>query len=223
VDHQQAITMHAVERYLLNELTDSDRDAFEDHYFTCAICAQDIRAGALMRDGARAGMTIDTPVARQTADVIPLERSRRWRAPVNVILPWAVAATLAVVAGYQSLWVVPGLREQAVPLVTAPVLLRPASRGAITTVELPRSGVVAFALDFNRASVASPLSYDLRTIDGQPVAAGVVAAPPAGTPLLLVVPAASLAPGNYLVTVKESGQTDAPIAEYRFAVTKAGT
>jgi hypothetical protein len=39
----------------------------------------------------------------------------------------------------------------------------------------------------------------------------------------LVVPAASLAPGNYLVTVKESGQTDAPIAEYRFAVTKAGT
>ena len=30
MDHQQAIATHATERYLLNELSDSERDAFED-------------------------------------------------------------------------------------------------------------------------------------------------------------------------------------------------
>ena len=41
MDHQQAIATHAAERYLLNELGDADRDAFEEHYFACA----DLRGG----------------------------------------------------------------------------------------------------------------------------------------------------------------------------------
>ena len=48
MDHQQAIATHATERYLLNELGDTERDAFEAHYFACAICAEDVRTGARM-------------------------------------------------------------------------------------------------------------------------------------------------------------------------------
>ena len=76
MDHQQAIATHAAERYLLNELADADRDAFEDHYFSCATCAEDVKAGAQMQDGVRAGM-LDTVATERSAKVIPIESRRR--------------------------------------------------------------------------------------------------------------------------------------------------
>ena len=137
-------------------------------------------------------------------------------------MPWAVAASLALVAGYQALWVVPGLRQDAIgPSVTVPQLLKPASRGAITTVTPDGTGVIAFSLDLNSAAEAgAPLTYDLRTVDGQSVGSGAVTAPPAGTPLLLVVPVKQFAsPGAYTLMVSRSSG-NAPVAEYRFEVTK---
>ena len=95
-----------------------------------------------------------------------------------------------MVAGYQALWVVPGTAAGHIgPSVTVPQLLKPASRSAITSVTLAGTGVIAFALDLNSAAEAgAPLTYDLRTIDGQSVVSGAITAPPAGTPLLLVIP-----------------------------------
>ena len=80
--------------------------------------------------------------------------------------------------------------------------------------------MIAFSLDLNSAADAgAPLTYDLRTIDGQSVVSGAVTAPPAGTPLLLVIPAARLAStGTYTLMISGSG--NAPVAEYRFAVAK---
>ena len=219
MDHQQAIATHATERYLLNELGDTERDAFEEHYFACATCAEDVRTGARMKDGVRDGM-LDAAIAGPSAKVVSIESRRR--SPVAVVIPWAVAASLALVAGYQALWVVPGLRQDAMgPSVTVPQLLKPASRSAITTVTPDSTGVIAFSLDLNSAAEAGvPLTYDLRTIDGQSVVSGAVTAPPAGTPLLLVFPVKQLASsGAYTLIVSRSGG-NAPVAEYRFEVTK---
>ncbi len=219
MDHQQAIATHAAERYLLNELDGADRDAFEDHYFSCATCADDVKVGARMQDGVRAGL-VDTATATRSANVVQIESRRR---PISaVFVPWAVAASLALVAGYQAVWVVPGLRQDAmVPSVTVPQLLKPASRSATTTVTPDGTGVIAFSLDLNSAAEAgAPLTYDLRTVDGQSVVSGAVTAPPAGTPLLLVVPVKQFAsPGAYTLIVGRSGG-NASVAEYRFEVTK---
>lgn len=220
MDHQQALATHAVERYLLNELDGVDRDAFEDHYFTCPACAEDVKAGAQMRDGVRAGL-LDTVAATRPAKVVPIESRRR--SMTATFIPWAVAASLALVAGYQALWVVPGLRQDAMgPAATVPLLLKPASRGDVPAVTpTPGSRVIAFALDLNSAAEAgTPLTYDLRTVDGQSVVSGAVTAPPAGTPLLLVIPTARLASsGVYTVMIVGNGSST-PVAEYRFAVAK---
>jgi hypothetical protein len=219
MDHQQAIATQAAERYLLDELDEADRDAFESHYFSCVTCADDVKAGARMQDGVRAGM-LEGASVRHVATVIPIESRRR--STMAVFVPWAAAASLALVAGYQALWVVPGLRQDALaPSVTVPQLLKPASRGAITTVTPDGSGVIAFSLDLNSvAEAGAPLTYDLRTIDGQSVVSGAVTAPPAGTPLMLVIPVARFAsPGAYALMIGRSG-SDTPVAEYRFAVAK---
>ena len=53
--HQQAVDKQAVERYLLDEMPEIERFAFEEHLFDCDICADDVRTGALMREGVEAG------------------------------------------------------------------------------------------------------------------------------------------------------------------------
>ncbi len=36
----------ATERYLLDEMNDAEREAFEEHYFDCAVCAANVLDGA---------------------------------------------------------------------------------------------------------------------------------------------------------------------------------
>jgi len=42
MDHETAVKTGATERYLLGELTGEDRDRFEEHYFMCPECAEDV-------------------------------------------------------------------------------------------------------------------------------------------------------------------------------------
>jgi hypothetical protein len=53
MEHAEAVENQAVERYLLEELTAAEADSFEEHYFDCAECAEDLRAGAALLDGGR--------------------------------------------------------------------------------------------------------------------------------------------------------------------------
>jgi anti-sigma factor RsiW len=217
MDHQQAIGTHAVERYLLDEMGAADRDAFEEHYFTCVDCADDVRISAAMRDGVKAGLAVPAPAAAdRPAQVVSISSRRPWR--TSVLLPWAAAASLAIVAGYQTMRVAPGFEGDSSIQAVTPITLRPASRGAIVTVSRPTGGVVAFALELGAVDSAAALTYDLRTVDDKSVASGVIAAPPAGTPLLLLVPSAKIdSPGGYVLRVRDAG-AEPPVAEYRFAV-----
>jgi hypothetical protein len=227
--HAQAVETHAAERYLLDEMAEIERFAFEEHYFTCEVCAEDVRLGGLMREGVRAGLlpaagtsvatSAATPVASVTSPAASTTPSR-WHAPQWV--PWAVAATLAVAVGYQVLWVVPHLRSQ-LPMSQglSPVTLRSATRGAEPSVVRPTSGVVTFALDVAGVPVGARLSYDLRAADGSSVASGAAVAPTPGTPLLLLVPASAFhSAGGYVLSVRASDGAGSASADYRFTVTE---
>jgi anti-sigma factor RsiW len=45
MNHDEAVQLMATEKYLLNELTPEQREAFEAHFFECVDCAKDVRAG----------------------------------------------------------------------------------------------------------------------------------------------------------------------------------
>ena len=53
MDHQEAIGLSAVERYLLGELSPLERDDFEEHFFSCHDCATDVRVTSRFLDAAR--------------------------------------------------------------------------------------------------------------------------------------------------------------------------
>jgi len=212
--HAQAVATHAAERYLLDEMPELERYTFEAHFFDCDECAESVRTGALMREGVAAGLMPAASAAPAAAAASAA--SSGWRTG----LPWAVAALLALTVGYQSLWVVPGLREQGVGMqALAPVTLRAATRGAETTIVRPTSGVITFAIDVNGVPAETRLAYDLRAADGSSVASGTAVAPSPGTPLLLLVPGSAVrSAGSYLLTVSD-GAASTPV-NYRFTLTE---
>jgi hypothetical protein len=48
LDHESAVDRNLTERYLLEELDSAETAAFEEHFFECLICAEDVRGASLM-------------------------------------------------------------------------------------------------------------------------------------------------------------------------------
>lgn len=217
--HQEALDTLAAERYLLDDMSDADRRTFEEHFFCCEVCADDLRVASAMLQGAKAGFAGTSTSGR----VVPLVVKPPMRNPAwyrSAALPWAAAATLAVVTTYQSFWVVPSLGRDPSAVALAPVTLRPASRGAEATVP-PGSGTgfVTLAVEIGEPPQSGELTYDLRTADGRHIVSGRAAAPAPGTPLLLIMRSWTLVGGmHYILSVHDAGPSGRSLGEYRFAV-----
>jgi len=115
MDHAQAALESAVERYLLGELKDPERGAFEEHFFECAECAEEVRLGTRFQANARAAL-------RETgwpAAVPAAGAWQRWWGALGSalgarkLLPAAAMAGCAALAlaGYQSFVLIPQLRH----------------------------------------------------------------------------------------------------------------
>lgn len=107
MDHNQAIDGKFTERYLLGELTPAQRDQFEDHFFDCASCADDVQTGAVFVDNARA-LLREGPISEEAAT------SSKPGAFARYGLPFQSAAlgfvVLLCVMGYQNVVTIPGLK-----------------------------------------------------------------------------------------------------------------
>jgi hypothetical protein len=217
VTHQEAVESLATERYLLDDMSGADRQAFEDHFFACDLCADDIRVAAAMFKGAKAGFAGGVP-----AQVVPITARPAAVKPVwyrSAALPWAAAAALAAVTTYQSFWVVPSLRQDDAPMAIVPVSLRPASRGAEAVVPLPADRApITLAVEINEPADNGQLIYEVKSADGRAIVSGRAAAPAPGTPLLLLIPSTLVGSSHYILSVHDAGPSNRMLGEYRFAV-----
>jgi anti-sigma factor RsiW len=134
MEHDEAIKSLAAERYLLGELTVSEREAYEEHLFSCPVCFDQLKAGTefvghLRRMGAEA------PVAEVTRP--------RWRhfftalsRPAPVIAFAVLFLCMAGLSSYQALLI----HRMKTPQVVAVVTLVPESRGDRRVVTASRRG-----------------------------------------------------------------------------------
>jgi len=99
MEHHEAEQSHAVERYLLNEMSDEERDGFEGHYFDCPACAEDVVEGERLMASGRA-------VASETPVPLPFRARRPW-------LEWIPAVAAAALLLMNGLFLMP-LRSGAV-------------------------------------------------------------------------------------------------------------
>jgi anti-sigma factor RsiW len=53
MDHLEAVRLRAAERYVLKQLNVAEAEAFEEHFFSCPECAEEVRWIAMFEDNAR--------------------------------------------------------------------------------------------------------------------------------------------------------------------------
>ena len=91
MDHADATARQTSERYLLGELNAEETSAFEEHYFECPLCADDVRAGMAFFEGGRRLVREAREQERPVAPVAQIDRHPRWRR-------WIPAAAAAIFA-----------------------------------------------------------------------------------------------------------------------------
>lgn len=187
MDHESAIRMVAVERYQLGEMGAEERDAFEEHYFGCPMCAEAVRMSSALEQDLKA--VLREPVA---------ERRRGWWLRLPVMVPACAAMGLAMLVVYQNAVVLPALKA---PRELGPAaILDGQTRGAAPKVPGGQGLRVEMGLD---AVKVSRLRVEIETPAGGTVAAGVVPAPAPKQPLEIYFPGDFRA-GRYLVVVSEA-------------------
>jgi hypothetical protein len=133
MDHQEATTTKAAERYLLDELTPELRDAFEEHAFDCPECSLNLRAGAAFIQAAK----VELPSLHAVSEPAPGNgRARKsffleWLRPAFVVPAFAA---LLLVISYQNLSTIPSLRSAATePRIVPATSFHAGTRGAAST------------------------------------------------------------------------------------------
>src|ERR1700741_318449 len=117
MDHDSAVRSQACEKYLLGELSPELRDAYEEHYFSCAECAAQLRiATELVGAGQRIFAQAQTPapVFARHSRAAAAAGWRHWLRP-TIAIPGLAA--LLLIVGYQNLISIPQLRRAQSPRV----------------------------------------------------------------------------------------------------------
>lgn len=229
MNHPDAIDTGAAERYALGHMSDSERDAYEEHFFDCPECADEVRTAALFMDSARAVLAEKRPAGVPVAGIVP---RRPEPSPVSLWdrlrpafwpMPLGAAAALALLLGgpatYLALVKVPELqraRVEAEGLQAASSYFLTVSRGEPPVVSVSGSQRMA-GLRLSKSLARSFPYYfcEVRDKGGRVVLANVVPAPPAGE-LQILLPAGRLEPGAYVIAVAglESPSSRTPVTEY---------
>jgi hypothetical protein len=219
MDHHNAVASKASERYLLHEMSEPERFDFEAHYFDCAVCAEDVRTGAALARGIRAVCAEDASLRPQTAVVRGAPRSG-WFSWLSwpVLAPSALALIFGCVAAWQSFVLIPGLRWAESPQAVSPVVLRAAARGEEQALEIHRNqAVTMLSLDVNAAAPGTSLTYEVDGPGGGSRLNGTAQAPPAASPLIVLLPNSAIRETGSWVLILRTPQ-GAELARYPFAV-----
>jgi anti-sigma factor RsiW len=212
MNHENAVQLMAVERYLLDDLTSELRDEFEEHMFDCAECALDLRAGATFVQEAKLQLPQLTAASRSPTEAAPLRVEPR---PAKSSLNWLAwlrpafavptfAALLAVVA-YQNIQTIPSLRASATsPRVVPWTSFHTGTRGgAQLDVAANHSQGAAVLIDLPQEVPYASYVFDLYDQQGRQFwtqTAPTSSQTPGGT-FLLMIPGAGLKQGSYTLVI----------------------
>jgi hypothetical protein len=107
MEHNDAVRLQAVEKYILGELPPTVRDEFEAHYFDCAVCSFNLRAGFAFAAGTRQFFAEDPP----SQSFRPVTAG--WLAWLKPSVAVPVFTALLLVIGYQNVVTIPKLHQTA--------------------------------------------------------------------------------------------------------------
>jgi hypothetical protein len=209
MDHEESVRAGAVEKYLLDELGDDDRARFEEHFFDCPECAEELKLTETFLAGAR------RVVAARAAEAPRASGWTRhfWPAPAGALA--AAAVLIAVVVGHD----LSARRQLAAALAPQPATwyFLAVSRGEPPVIVTSKSKrLVGMTLGEPPGPPLSSYRCEVRDAAGRVVWSFVVPAPARGREIEMMLPASELRAGSYVVALAADG--GAEVARYPFTV-----
>jgi hypothetical protein len=218
MDHNEAVRLQAAEKYLLGELPKEQHAAFEEHYFDCSACAEEMKTTIAFMESARQVAREDAlqTIGEKRLAPVPL-RYRGWLAWLRPAFAVPVFAALLLFIGYQNGVTIPGLKQGASQSASARLFnsfsfMEVGARGeAALTIKVRPDDEFALEVDF--PPVASAASYvgQIQDAAGHTKFSLPVSLEQAKSTIHVDVPGGSLKAGNYsfiiLAADASSGQT----------------
>ncbi len=218
MDHTEATHMKAAERYVLGDLSVSEVEDFERHFFDCSQCSEELRTLAILQDNARAVFLEPSPVPSPAS--LPEIGAKPERGGWRFNWMWApafAALVAAVFGGYEF-----GARHARVtPQSIAAYPLYAASRGDETVIS-PPAGAQFYSLYVDKTWDRDFASYRaiFRDASGADRFSLAVAAPGPGRAIYILAPLQALPAGKYTVVIlgHDSAGAESETARYPFTL-----
>lgn len=216
MDHATAMRKAIAESYVLGELSEEERAEFEEHFFTCPECAEDIKALTLFLDDTKAVLGKQS-MRRRLASATRRLRQGPWQSRWRLLPALAVAATVVLSLGtviYQSAVTIPRLRGElanAQNLQTTSWHFLSVARSDPSQIRVgPQQNMIGLTLSRSGYESSARYRIDVRDAKGTQVLSSVVPAPAAGDELQLLLPVSGLQSGRYAVELSGLDSPDAP-------------
>jgi hypothetical protein len=216
MEHERAVQSLAVESYLLGEMTPGEREAFEEHYFECGVCAEDVRSASQFLEDMKGVLGT---AHRPSAVPMPSREARdrrshgsspgwNWSAWLQPQFAAALVAVFGIVAAVETFSTIPGLKHQvseiSAPRVVRSRVLRPQTRGASTVLTLKPGESALLTLDGLDLppAPASRLQFIVKSNDDRDVLSFSGEYPGADEPVIVSFPNLDLPAGSYVLHVE---------------------
>ena len=218
MDHDTAVRINATERYFLGELSEQDRDSFEEHFFSCPECAEDVRALTTFADNARAVFRGEAAEPKVHAGVLMAGKALWLSVGLNVALLLGV--------GYSVLKVTPDMRrelaEARAPHFVQEVAVLGVARSAGVVREIaPKTKRIVFALYLSEPFQA--IGYEIKDTSGRVQGHLTLPSPPKeeSADSHISLSTGGLKPGVYDIAFwgVGAGNREVPIGQSKFRIT----
>jgi hypothetical protein len=211
MDHQEALQLQAIEKYILGELPADLREQFEEHYFDCPECASGLKALATFVTASRLAFK-EEETSPRVLPILPGTKPQGWFGWLRPVIALPAIGILAAIVFFQNVVTIPSARKRAEAESVARVFessyrLEGATRGGNVSRVMLRSGE-SFALDFDFTPNNSYPRYKGSLLDasGKVVLTFDLKGEAANKEQHLVIPGGIVRPGNYeLVFVGQNG------------------
>ncbi len=224
MEHSEAQNMGAAERYMLGDLSVSEVEEFERHFFDCPQCSEELRTLSILQENARVvfmeqeSAPSQQPLPQMAAPaVIEQKPAKAGWFSFSIWAPAMAMVAIAVFAGFEL-----GERGTGEPQAVNSFPIYAAKRGGETTVA-PAANAKFFTVYMDRtwdreyASYRAVVREDNAPSHEERVSMP-LAAPAQGATIQILFPGSALKPGKYVLTIlgKDEAGNESAAAEYPF-------
>lgn len=220
MEHLQAIQLKAAERYVLGELPSDLREQYEEHFFSCVECAEELSLAAAFVENSRAAMGSEpvTPPVRLPVHAAERPAASGWfGAFLRPSFAVPVFAALLLLVAYQTFLVIPRLKGATTQSVAALATAAPQALASFSLIAAdsrggePLTATVApgqlFGLYFDIPPDEHYSSYICEIVNSSGVVEFSlnISAEQAKNAVQLLIPSSSLGPGKHVLVVRGLG------------------